>query len=690
MSARVAWALAILTGVLVAADIVLTAAFESLTSNHAFVIHGFPLVHAAVLGSAAMGALILSRYPRHIIGWLLSLVGLTSAISLVTETYGVWVLDHGGPGSRAMAGVSGWLSSLFGGQVAITLIAVLFLVAPNGQLMSRRWRVAIWIPALGTAFCTTALLTINPASYDITTLGSTVGRVGSFLFGVGFLLISVGLVVSLVAMLRRLRVSEGDEHRQLRFVAAAAGLLVAGVLLLFVVQLINGGEQTLLSTGLLFVAYAAMPLLIAIAVLRYRLYEIDVIINRAVVLAIGTVFAGIGYIVLVVGIGAAVGSTTGGFWVSLGATAVVALAFQPLRQGVVRLANRFAYGDRAVPYLALADFNRKLAETPSAAALLPAVAEAAGRAVGAARATATLALEGNQLSSSEWAPGGSDEDPQVQLEVLIRDGGVVLGGIAVIPRKGRALRASDVALLNDLADQASHAFRNIATESRLADQVAALDRTTRQLADSRRRIIEADDAARVRLEAAISREVLPRLTALPARLSEVRAMAGGNGAQSELDELVSETNGALESLRDITRGVFPTQLARVGLGAPLRTLLARNGLDGVLAMSPEAERRYSARVEAAVYFCCVEMLRRSAKPSRIDLQLAGDELLLEVEGVGLDEIDLQVIRDRVEAAGGSVLDDGVRRLSVRVPASSEVLRAASKGSVLGPLATKGS
>ncbi len=174
-----------------------------------------------------------------------------------------------------------------------------------------------------------------------------------------------------------------------------------------------------------------------------------------------------------------------------------------------------AYGDRAAPYLALADFNRKLAEKPSTSALLPAVAEAAGRAVGAASSVVTLELQGNRLSSAEWSHAGTVGDPQTQLEVLIRDDGVVRGGIAVTPRKGQALRNADVALLEDLADQASQAFRNIATESRLADHVAALNSTTQQLADSRRRIIEAEDAARLRLETSISREILPRLTALP-------------------------------------------------------------------------------------------------------------------------------------------------------------------------------
>ena len=98
--------------------------------------------------------------------------------------------------------------------------------------------------------------------------------------------------------------------------------------------------------------------------LRYRLYDLDVIINRTVVVAAGAGFAAVGYTVLVVTVGRQVEGRTSGFWLSLLGTALVALAFQPLRRGVVRLANRMAYGERAQPYEALADFSRRLAEAP--------------------------------------------------------------------------------------------------------------------------------------------------------------------------------------------------------------------------------------------------------------------------------------------------------------------------------------
>ena len=160
--------------------------------------------------------------------------------------------------------------------------------------------------------------------------------------------------------------------------------------------------------------------------------------------------------------------------------------------------------------------------------------------------------------------------------------GTRLGAIAVWIPKGRRLRPSDTRLLTALSEQAAVAFRNVAMESQLAGHVAELDHTTRELSASRSRIIEADDAARRTLEEAISREVLPRLITLPGELVSARhAVALGSPANG-VDLLVAATNDALESLRELTRGVFPTQLARSGVEPALRSLLARNGLASAL------------------------------------------------------------------------------------------------------------
>ena len=315
--------------------------------------------------------------------------------------------------------------------------------------------------------------------------------------------------------------------------------------------------------------------------LRYRLYDIEVIVNRTVVVAVGTGFAAIGYTTLVVTVGKAVDRQTSGFWLSLLATALVALAFQPLRRWVVRFANRLAYGSRAQPYEALSDFSGRLAETPSQETLLPAVADAAGRAVSARRALASLEVPGAPTLSADWGRGDVEGTDRHVVEV--RTGATRLGTHRGVDPQGTPdCGLSDTRLLTALADQAAVAFRNVAMESQLAGHVAELDHTTRELSASRSRIIEADDAARRTLEEAISREVLPHLITMPGELVSARQAVALGSPANGVDLLVAATNDALESLRELTRGVFPTQLARSGVEPALRSLLARNGLASAL------------------------------------------------------------------------------------------------------------
>ena len=646
-----AWLLAGLTGIFCVADAVLTAQYRPLLSEAAVAQHGFPLVNGAVLGSAVLGAVIIARYERHPIGWLLSVVGTSAAFSLLTEAYAIWVVSDGGPGSRGLAGVSGWLSALLGGQLAIGGLAWMFLLAPDGHFLSRRWRYVAAVPAAGVLCCTLSLLATDPTTYDL--LSEEPAGVRGALFSIGFLLISLGLVAAVASMVVRLRRSHGESRRQVMPIALSVVLVTAGIVALGVVESVNGGRQTWAASLPLYVAYLLMPVLFAVAVLRYRLYDIEVIINRTVVVAVGTGFAAVGYTTLVVAVGKAVDRQTSGFWLSLLAFALVALAFQPLRRWVVRFANRLAYGSRAQPYEALSDFSDRLAETPAPDALLPAVADAAGRAVSARRARASLEVPGVATTSAEW--GVDDAEGTDEHVVEVRTAGTRLGTIEVWIPKGRRLRPSDVRLLTALSDQAAVAFRNAAMESQMAASVAELDQTTRELSASRSRIVEADDAARRTLEEAISREVLPRLVALPDRLVVARrAVALGEPANG-IDLLVAATNDALESLRELTRGVFPTQLSRSGVEPALRSLLAGNGSASTLHVDASLSgRRFSPRVEAAVYFCCAEAARSASSLSSLELSVTGDDLVLEVAGVSAGEVDLQAIGDRVGAVAGSV------------------------------------
>jgi hypothetical protein len=347
---------------------------------------------------------------------------------------------------------------------------------------------------------------------------------------------------------------------------------------------------------------------------------------------------------------------------------------------VIRLANRIAYGPRAQPYEALSDFSRRLVHTPTSDELLPAVAEAAGRALAARRTAVSCQVAGSEVVWEGTKRGDAPDESLTSYVVPVRSGDQVLGSIQVDLLDTQPLRPADERLLAALADQAAVAFRNTALETQLEDHVGELDRTTRELAESRARILEADVVARRELEEAISREVLPRLVALPDQLREAR-QAVESGASNGLEQLVTDTNSALEELRELTRGVFPTQLTRVGIVPALRSHLVRADPAPTLHVDDSTvSRRFPERVETAVYFCCVGAVRLGAVT--ITLSVVGAELVVELRGPDADE-DLQPVVDRVEAAGGSLsLTQGL--LELRFPVGQETAADQQSASRSGP------
>ena len=295
---------------------------------------------------------------------------------------------------------------------------------------------------------------------------------------------------------------------------------------------------------------------VGVAIFRYRLYDIDVILSRAIVLGVLAVFVTVGYIVVVVAIGAvlvavgAPGSTL--YWPSLVATALVAVAFQPVRQHVLRLADQLVYGNRAAPYEALASLSRRLADSPSPDALPARVAEATGRAVGAAgivraarRAAGTIAGAQRGLVRHRLARSGSMRVGCSRRWYSRCWTRVSRSAASRSPcHPGRALRTFERHLLEDVAAQAGVAFRNALLEAELAARVEQGKAQSAELAASRRRLLGAEDEARERLAGAIRRNVVPHLAAVDART---------DGRTRTADQLPARATGTTRSAKPNVR-----------------------------------------------------------------------------------------------------------------------------------------
>jgi hypothetical protein len=670
---RVVSVLTVLSVLCALADTAIIASFRSLLSQDSVVLHGWPLATLAIVASSLMGGLIIFRYPGHIVGWLLAVVGVVSSISLLAETYQVWVTKNNGPGTDSLGHLAGWLSLLFSAPVAFTGFTLMLLLAPDGRLLSPRWRFALGIAFAGLATWTAGVCLTPPSDVRIDSDSTGGTPLTSALFLVGLLLSLTGIVVSVVSVFIRRHRSQGIVRQQLRWISIWSLSLPTGLVILLLLNGPDTGPAAWVARIPLFLSYATLPICLAIAVLRYRLYDIDVIINRAVVLACGTAFAALGYVALVVGVGALVNARTGAFGPSLVATGLVALAFQPMRRRVIRIADRLAYGGRAAPYEALASFSRHLGDSPSADLLLPAVAQAAVQAVSGQHATVRLHIPDGEDQIASW-PEDADTS-SVSTELAVTDQGEALGNIAIRMPVGRALRASDHALLGDLARQTALAFRNARLSTELAAKVQLLDRRTKELAVSRARVIEARDVESIRLERAIRRDVTSHLAHLPAQLAAMSRDLRPEKAAPLLAVMITESVDALETLRVLTRGIYSTQLAQYGLASAISAHLRRAGESAFSVDDAARETRFDSRVESAAYFCYVRASQELSAPLAVELGVRHGLLMITVRAESCVAPDLTPLRDRLDPLTGNVAwTQAAARsvLTIRVPVAAGV------------------
>lgn len=678
MRTRLAWTLFALTCAFVVVQVTLLASSSGALLSTRHLSDGFPLVTLAAVAGAGIGALIVSQHPRHRVGWLLVVGQCGTAFGLAAQAYGRDALA-GELGSAPGGQLAVWLSFQTGAIFAITVLAALFLIAPDGRLLSPRWSWAMGVSLLGLVLYWAAVASVRPSGIDRNGLAVEDPAVLVDVLEVsGAVAVLVGLVAGTVSLVKRLGRASGEERHQLRWMAAAAAALAAGALVAVVSSLF--GAPPWLCGLPVMVGYLCVPIFTGVAILRFHLYEIDLIVSRAIVLTVLSGLLAAGYVAAVVVIGEIVGAPAGGtFWPSLMATALVAISVQPLRRRVAQMADRVAYGARAAPYEELADFSRGLHESRETVVLLPRVAEAVGRAVAARDTEIWIDVPGNEAPRAYWPDGEDREDRDPDLVLPVRDGGDILGGLSVTMPPGRPLRPSEERLLYDFTVQLGRAFRNIRLESELADRVDELAAQAAELSASSSRLLSAQAAGRHRFESAIGREVLPHLAGLPAELAAI-GYTGSHGDRLEpeaINAMVARTNRALEALRTLTRGVFPAQLAHRGLVPALSSQLARTGLAGILRTDESVvARRFDPRVESAAYFCGVEFLRELDPAEELTLTLCNGTLQLTVTGHGTATVTTGTrhLADRVAALGGTVRIEVIAALAtlcVDIPLPSD-------------------
>ena len=619
-----------------------------------------------------VGVLIASRRPDNAVGWILLAIGLAWAWAGATGSYAMLALRLK-PGSLPGGPIAAALSS-WGWAPPVGLMGTfLILLFPTGRLLSPRWRIVGWLSAFSIVGICIAIQFSPGELDDVGFPGLENPFYTPALQGLAEVLqlcvplFAACFVASAVSLVLRFRRSRGVERIQMKWLTTAVAFVAGYFALGMILSILVGSlfDPTGTQPGWLTVmdqlgalTFFLIPLSIGIAILRHRLFDIDIVINKTLVYGALAGFITLVYVGVVVGVGTLVGAgDEPNLGLSLAATAIVAVAFQPVRQRIQRLANRLVYGQRLSPYEAVTEFSSRIATSLSFEEVLPRMAEAAAKGVGGTRAQVKMFLPGGSDASAFFPQGQQSNSFDRSVKVIHQ--GETVGEISVAKEKGEQLNSGEDKLLQDLASQAGLAMRNLRLTAELQQKLI-------ELQESRKRIVEAQDAERRRMERDIHDGAQQQLVSLSVKLTLAKTLAQKDPqkAGEMLDQIKAETEAVIESVRDLARGIFPPLLAERGLGEALRSHAQKTAAQ-VTIEDATAGLRFSPDVESAIYFTIREALQNASKhapglPITVELSTSKDNLRFKVtdQGPGFDMGRVQVgmglknMRDRIEAIGG--------------------------------------
>jgi signal transduction histidine kinase len=636
----------------------------------------------AFVAFPAVGYVLASRRPGNAISWLIAGVGTAFAVDGLLSSYAAYAL-HGGLGGRHLGAVLAAIEAPMWVPIVVPPVTFLLLLFPSGHLPSLRWRWFARVLAGGLVLVFLGIV-FSPGVLEDAPVAGLENPLGLewlrpvMPLALAFIaLIPVGVVASLVSLVQRFRRSTGIERLQLTWLVTAAAIVGLLYAIAIPIGLVTGwGQSTLplwveVLQNVAIVSFALIPIAIGVSVLRYRLLEIDLVINRALLLGTLAIFISVVYFAIVVGVGALVGSRADAV-LSAVAAAVVALAFQPVRRRAQRLADRLVYGKRASPYEVLSEFSERLGKAYASDELLFRMARALAEGTSAARADVWIRIGDLLRSEATWPreeqpfppmPVAASEDgsasPMSMLEPIHHDG-ALLGALSIRKKAGEVITPTEERLVRDLAAQAGLVMRNVALTQQLMEKID-------QLRASRQRLVTAQDEERRKLERNLHDGAQQQIVALAVKLRLLEQLIERDAAKARsiATDLQGDIGSALEELRDLARGIYPPLLADQGLVAALESQAQRSVVP--VAIEADGIGRYHRDAEAAVYLSCLEALQNVAKyarASRATLRLWDGDGTLQFEviddGVGFDTdrtsygTGLQGMSDRLAAVGGQL------------------------------------
>jgi signal transduction histidine kinase len=604
------------------------------------------------LAYVCVGCVLLTRRPGHPMGPLLCLVGLVNAIAAAAFAYTRYTVVHA-PGSLPSGTAMLWTITWIQAPATSLTGLVLPLVFPTGRLLSPRWRPALWaalafIPlwVAGYAFIPQSM---GPYFRDLPDPYTYPSLDGLF-EAAQFLTVACGLAAGAAvaaSLTVRWRRADRAGRQQLKWFLAVLPIAAISI----IAQVIAPGS--LVNVGLGALAGVLMPTAIGIAALRYRLYEIDILISRTVLYGLLTAGVAAVYLGVVTVAEQVFGRAGHSTYAHVLATVVAAAALFPLRDRVQRRVDRLFYGDRGVPYEALARLGRLVEESAGTESALDPVVKT----IADSLRLPYVALELRLGDGWRQVAAYGQVTAEVSAFPLISQRETV-GRLVVGTRSpGERLGPDDERLLADLARQAGPATHAVALR--------------RALEASRAGLVTAREEERRRLRRDLHDGLGPTLAGLTLGIDTARARSAG---QPELHDLLgrlkAETQRAVTDVRRIVYGLRPPTLDEFGLAGSLREEVRRlrceaPALSVTLDAADEDLADLPAAVEVACYRIVTEALTnvtRHAHASRCSVRIQlGHGLDVDVrdDGVGLPEgwrtgVGISSMRERVAELGGKL------------------------------------
>jgi signal transduction histidine kinase len=598
---------------------------------------------------SVVGLYVVRMRPGHREGWLLVAVGVVHAVMFFGRQYGR------AEGVLSAGSWIGWIG-VWPLPLAIALSGWALMAFPHGRMLSPGWRRAglVMLAVAAVMATMSALWPVDHnriglvASHPLAVPGSEVAaRLWPYLLP-SYALFQVLWTAAVVVRLRRAR---GDEARQMRWLVYAT--VVALVLLVTGLAVFQSPVPGALAVPLI-------PVAAGIAILKYRLYDIDPVINKSLVVGSLVLLITVGYIGIVVGVGALIPAGTG--WLSLLTTAIVAVAFEPLRRHAQRVADRFVYGHRTTPYEALSRLSSQLDEAPEE--LLDGIAATVANAVGATEVVVWVGEESRLLPQAGWPRlpdpcepsrlGELDSGPPRHVRPAVHHG-TLRGAITLRKPVGEALTSAEGQLLDDLVAQTG--------------LVIAQQQQAKELQAAARRIVTAQDAARRRIERDLHDGAQERLVTMGLELGSLEEHAkatGGPELAARVRDVRAQLLEATAELRELARGLYPMVLSQAGLEAAVRMLADRSAIP--VRVTIGLAGRLPREVEATAYYLVSEALTNAARHSGAEVVTVEVVEIAQGLHVGVsddgrggarpdDGSGLQGLSDRLAAVGATLTID---------------------------------